>query len=87
MASNFTFILLLERRYMFNGKWTYETGEEIPEIFGSGSNYYNTYETDSFAEAVIEYRKGARNYLLRKQFKDRKIIREFYDFEKQLFIS
>lgn len=70
---------------MFNGKWTYETGEEVPEIFGSGSSYYNVVEIDNFVDAVIEYRKGLRNYLIRKQFKDGYIIREIFDFEEQLF--
>lgn len=71
---------------MFNGKWTYETGEEVAEIFGSGSSYYHVYETDNIDEALHKYNSSFRNYLIRKQFKDGHMIREFYDDEKKTFL-
>ena len=43
----------------------YETGQEIPEILGSGSSYYSVFTTSSEALAREEYKKGGRNYLRR----------------------
>lgn len=72
---------------MFKGEWTYETGEEISEIFGSGSRYENIYRTDNFEDALLQYGKLSRNYLVRKQFKDKKMIREVYNPLKKVFES
>lgn len=42
----------------------YETGEEIPEILGSGSSYHNVVITKNENEAIQEFSNSKiRNYL------------------------
>lgn len=43
----------------------YETGEEVPEVLGSGSTFYNVITTKDETFARSELKKRGRNYLLR----------------------
>lgn len=43
----------------------YETGIEIPEILGSGSQFSSVVTTTNEEDAFRAYRTGGRNYLYR----------------------
>lgn len=54
--------------------WIYETGKEVPEILGSGSDYYNVQTVKEEEAAFKLLHNGTNNYLIR--FKLRKGLRE-----------
>jgi hypothetical protein len=69
------------------GSWTYETGIEIAEILGSGSNYSCVFKTKDIKKVMEESKQCGRNYLIRTMYKDKKIIRQIYDFDKNEWID
>lgn len=61
--------------------WLYEIGREIPEILGSGSYYQYVSSYSKFENALMNYKKGVHNYLIRWKFEDGFKRTEEYNFE------
>lgn len=60
--------------------WIYETGKEIPEILGSGSEYRNVQHTKDETKAFRLYRENSNNYLIRyKLNKNLRNEQEYWD--------
>lgn len=63
----------------FSMEWIYETGIEIPEILGSGSNFSSVVTTTDMNKAFAEFKEKGRNYLIRyKKEKGRKVNMQEY---------
>lgn len=67
--------------------WIYETGREDSEILGSGSNYSCVERTRDKEKALELATNGYRNYLIRNKKVNGNTIRQFYDFERKIWLD
>lgn len=61
----------------------YETGVEIPEILGSGSQKTYVFGTSDRRAAMEAYKRCGRNYLTRRYLKNGRLTFETYDPERK----
>lgn len=63
-------------------KYRYETGLEMPEILGSGSQYSNLLYTSDESEAFAAYQSKdgqGRNYLIRRWVANGRVLSQYWD--------
>ena len=61
--------------------WIYEVGEEIPEVLGSGSNFYNVVNTKDEKKAFELLKECNRNYIRRYRRLNGYRVYQWYDFD------
>ena len=79
LAKSFNFTELANKVEIEETPWIYETGEEVGDILGSGSSYYNIIRTKDEEKALLASKELSRTYLIREKKVNGKTIHEYYD--------
>lgn len=82
-ASDYVFYDFKKEKFL---EWRYDTGNEEPNVMGSGSTYYRTKVTCDMEEA-FKYYEDMRDYLTREVRVNGQYHTEYYDRDEKRFIE